>query len=136
MAKLIRAIKCYGRSELKELRLSHNEVDLSEIMQLPNTQFAPYDINDCFKLCSLHATAYSTSTFEAALLGIPTILVNSENTLNFFRTDFNYPLKYIISDYNTVSFYQDQSKIVQQWASKYYTVFNEDKFLNLLQWER
>ena len=111
----------------------NNEVDLSEIMQLSNTQFAPEDINECFKLCSLHATTYSTSTFEAALLGIPTILIHSENALNFFKTDFRYPLKYSISEYKVASFYQDQSKIVQQWASKYYTSFNEVKFLNLLQ---
>ena len=55
------------------------------------------------------------------------------NLLNFFKTDFDYPLKYAISDYNVASFYQDQSKKVQQWASKYYTSFNEDKFLSLLQ---
>ena len=83
------------------------------------------NINECFKLCSLHATTYSTSTFEAALLGIPTILIHSKNTLNFFKTDFSYPLQYTISDYNIASFYQEQSKIVQQWASKFYTSFNE-----------
>lgn len=111
----------------------HNEVDLSEIMQLPNTQFAPDDINDCFKLCSLHATTYSTCTFEAALLGIPTILIYSRDSFNFFFTDFGYPLQYAISDYNKGSLYQDQSRIVQKWASEYYTPFNEAKFLDLLQ---
>ena len=64
----------------------NNEVDLSEIMKLPNTQFAPDDINECFNLCSLHATTYSTSTFEAALLGIPTVLIQSKNTRRLWES--------------------------------------------------
>ena len=110
----------------------NNEVDLSEILELPNTYFAPDDINECFKLCSLHATTYSTSTFEAALLGIPTILIHSQNELNFFKTDFIYPLNYSISDFIDITVYQKSAEIIKRWAKEYYSPYNELAFLNLL----
>ena len=110
----------------------NNEVNLSEILELPNTHFAADDIDECFKLCSLHVTTYSTSTFEAALLGIPTILIHSQNELNFFKTDFIYPLNYGISDFMDITVYQKSSEIVKNWAKEYYSPYNELAFLNLL----
>ena len=117
---------------LKQHPRFNNEVDLSEILELPNTHFAPDDINECFKLCSLHATTYSTSTFEAALLGIPTILIHSQNELNFFKTEFIYPLNYDISDFKDITVYQKSTEIVKSWAKEYYSPYNERTFLNLL----
>ena len=110
----------------------NNEVDLSEILELPNTHFAPDDINECFKLCSLHATTYSTSAFEASLSGIPTILIHSQNELNFFKTDFMYPLNHNISDFKDITVYQKSAEIVKIWAKEYYSPYNESIFLNLL----
>ena len=110
----------------------NNEVDLSEILKQPNINIAPSDINSCFDLCSLHATAYSTSTFDAALLGIPTILIPSESKFNYFQKDFNYPLNQSIDNFKDNSFYREKSKIIKEWATAYYTTYNESKFLNLL----
>ena len=110
----------------------NNEVDLSEILELPNTHLASDDNNECFKLCSLHASTYSTSTFEASLLGIPTILIYSQNELNFFKTEFIYPLSYDISDFKDITIYQKSAEIVKIWANEYYSSYNELAFLNLL----
>lgn len=110
----------------------NNEVDLSEILKQPNINIAPSDINSCFDLCSLHATAYSTSTFEAALLGIPTILIPSESKFNCFQKDFNYPLNQSIDNFKDNSFYREKSKIIKEWAKEYYSPYNESTFLNLL----
>ena len=93
---------------------------------------APIDINECFTLCSLHATTYSTSTFEAALLGIPTVLLHSENEFNYFQKEFNYPLNFLIDEFDSIEFYQEKSKIIKDWAIAFYTPFNEPKFLNSL----
>ena len=101
-------------------------------MELPNTHFSADDIDECFKLCSLHVTTYSTSTFDAALLGIPTILMHSKNELNFFKTDFLYPLNYNISDFKDITVYQKSAEIVKSWAKEYYSAYNELTFLNLL----
>ena len=110
----------------------NNDVDLSVILANSNVKLSPNDINACFELCSLHATTYSTSTFEAALLGIPTILISTESKFNYFQKDFNYPLNSSINDFNKISFYQEKSKIVKEWATSYYTPYNEIEFLNLL----
>ena len=110
----------------------NNEVDLSEIFTLSNIHSAPEDINECFKLCSLHATAYSTSIFEAALLGIPTILIHSKNEFNFLKKELAYPLNYDISDFKDVVVFQESAKIVKSWAEEYYSPYNEFAFLDLL----
>ena len=109
----------------------NNEVDLSETLKLSNVKLAPNHINDCFKICSLHVTAYSTSTFESALLGIPTILINGSQ-FNFFERDFNYPLQYSIADFHDNIIYKRGSVIVKQWAKQFYQPFCEESFLKVL----
>lgn len=111
----------------------NNEVDLNEILALDNVHLAPSYIHECFDLCSVHATAYSTCTFEAALLGIPTVLINPLRAHNYFENDFNYPLKHGLSDFSNEEIYTFSSKEISQWASAYYEPFNSEKFLNLLQ---
>ena len=109
----------------------NNDIDLSNIIKLDNVYFAPEDLNDCFKICSLHATAYSTSVFEASLLGIPSILINSSR-VNIFQKDFAYPLEYNINDFSNNDLYKESSVTVKAWASKYYSPFNSIKFISLL----
>ena len=110
----------------------NDEVNLSELLKLPNVMMAPNDINECFSLCSLHATAYSTSTFEAALLGIPTILILTKTEFNYFQKEFSYPLNNVIGEFDSILFYQEKSKIIKNWATAYYTPFNEPNFINSL----
>jgi hypothetical protein len=132
LSDFIASVKADVNLYLKSHPRFNNEVDLSEILKLSNVKMAPININECFTLCSLHATTYSTSTFEAALLGIPTILIHSQNELNFFKTDFIYPLSYDISDFKDTTIYQKSAEIVKIWAKEYYSSYNELAFLNLL----
>jgi len=110
----------------------NNEVDLSVVMNLNNVTLAPIDLYECFKLCSLHATAYSTSVFEAAQHGIPSIIINPLKQFNFFNQDFGYPLNYDISDFKDITVYQKSTEIVKSWAKEYYSPYNELAFLDLL----
>ena len=110
----------------------NNEVDLSVVMNLNNVIIAPIHLDECFKLCSLHATAYSTSVFEAAQHGIPSVIINPLKQFNFFKTDFIYPLNYGISDFMDITVYQKSAEIVKSWAKEYYSPYNELAFLNLL----
>jgi len=132
LSQFITSIKADVNLYLKHHPRFNNEVDLSEILKLSNVKMAPVDINECFTLCSLHATAYSTSAFEAALLGIPTVLLHSENKFNYFQEEFNYPLNFLTDEFDSVEFYQEKSKIIKDWAISFYTPFNEHKFLNSL----
>tara|TARA_B100001540_G_C15732494_1_gene608269 strand:- start:1045 stop:1290 length:246 start_codon:yes stop_codon:yes gene_type:complete len=80
-------------------------------------------------------TTYSTTTFEAALLGIPTIFfsrIDSDFSKNFIE-NFSYPIDYNITDLYDNSLYQESSVIIQNWARKYYESFNELNFIKLIQ---
>jgi hypothetical protein len=109
----------------------NNEVDLSVLFKKENTELAPLLLSDCFKMCSIHITAYSTTAFECANFGIPTIFLNTlKEDFNMFETDFCYPLK---NDLNyIVQHYLECSDLVKKWESEYYSIFDEQKFISLL----
>ncbi len=110
----------------------NGEIDLENLHTLTNVKHAPIDINDCFELCSLQITAYSTSVFEAALKGIPTIIVNPILKYNYFKKYFDYTCSKIISDFFDQEVYNRSSIKVHNWASTYYCNFNKIKFITLL----
>ena len=132
LSEFISSVKADVNLHLKHHPRFNNEVDLSELLKLSNVMIAPDDINECLSFCSLHATTYSTFTFEAALLGIPTILLASENEFNYFQNEFDYPFNILIDELDSIEFYQEKSKIIKDWAIAFYSPFNEHKFLNLL----
>jgi hypothetical protein len=110
----------------------NDEFDILEILKLPNVHLTTDTLDECFKLCSLHATAYSTTTFEAALMGIPTVLICTRNKFNYFKLDFKYPLDNKILDFKDKIFFQTSSNIIRDWSLEYYNLFDKKKFLNLL----
>ena len=110
----------------------NDEVNLTALFNLNNVKLAPSNINDCFELCSLHITAYSTLVFEAALKGIPTILVSPISRYNHFKNYFFYPFSNRISEFFNQDFYKESSVKVQDWASSYYSNFDKKTFINLL----
>lgn len=110
----------------------NNEVDLSGLLSLENVSNSPDHLDECFELCSLHVTAYSTSVFEASQYGIPSIIVNPLDKFNYFYSDFKYPLNHSVSEFKKKIVYKESVKIVRNWAKEYYSPFNELKFLNLL----
>ena len=110
----------------------NDEFDISEILRLPNVHLTTDALDKCFKLCSLHATAYSTTTFEAALIGIPTVFICTRPKFNYFKLDFNYPLDNKVLDFKDKIFFQDSSNTIRDWALEYYNFFDKNKFLNLL----
>ncbi|MAW21495.1 MAG: hypothetical protein CMD16_03770 [Flavobacteriales bacterium] len=108
------------------------DVNLTDLLSLKNVKPAPIDIDDCFKLCSLQITAYSTLVFEAALKGIPTILVNPLSKYDYFNKYFSYPFSNEIIDFSDKLFYKKSSFMVQEWASSYYSDFDKETFIDLL----
>ncbi|MBT3417369.1 MAG: hypothetical protein HN427_01190 [Flavobacteriales bacterium] len=109
----------------------NNEVDLSVLFEKENTQISQSLLSDCFNQCSIHLTAYSTTTFECANFGIPTIFLNPlKGDFNMFETNFYYPLK---NDLNYIEqHYLECSDLVRKWESEYYSTFDEQKFISLL----
>ena len=107
----------------------NNDLDLSELFK--KTNVAPRSLMKCFRDCSIHVTAYSTTTFECAEFGIPTVFLKSvKDNFNMFENEFKYPfdasLKDIFLEYTT---YSDE---VISWREKFYSEFNGQKFISLL----
>ena len=109
----------------------NQEVILDHLYQQEHVFIAPESLYDCFKKCSIHLTSYSTTTFECALYGIPTVFLDSlEDDFNMFTSDY-YVRK------NSISFifnhYKQESLFVRNWVEGYYSPFEEKKFISLLQ---
>ncbi len=116
---------------LKNHPRSSTNFDINFLFKLNNVFRSNGSLIESFKLCSLHITAYSTTTFEAAYFGIPTFFLTSLNDdFNMFHNDFNYVLKNEIK--NIVNNYVQSSLKVQKWEALFYSTFNRDKFLSLL----
>ncbi|MGY8989892.1 MAG: hypothetical protein ACKVJA_06505, partial [Flavobacteriales bacterium] len=106
-----------------------NDLDVSELFK--KTNVAPRSLIQCFRDCSVHVTAYSTTTFECAEFGIPTVFLKSLNdNFNMFENEFKYPfdatLKDIFLNYKTYS-----DKVIK-WRERFYSEFDEQKFISLL----
>ena len=108
-----------------------SDFKIDYLFKLKNVFKSNGSLFESFNLCSLHITAYSTSTFEAAYYGIPTFFLTSlDKDFNMFYTYFNYVLKNDIK--NIVNNYMQCSLKVQKWEALFYSPFNEDEFLALL----
>ncbi|MAR39889.1 MAG: hypothetical protein CMD22_04295 [Flavobacteriales bacterium] len=107
------------------------EVDVENLYQIKNTKQAPSQLSECFSICSFHLTSYSTTTFECASVGIPTVFLTSlKEDFRMFNNDFHYPLNKNLDDiYDN---YPEYSEKVIQWESEYYSSFDEEKFISLL----
>ena len=109
----------------------NNEIDLKSLADKKNVKLASSQLSACFQICSIHLTAYSTTSFECAAVGIPTLFLTSlQSDFNMFNKDFKYPLKnnleYIENNYS------ECSALVKIWESEFYTDFDENKFISLL----
>jgi len=94
----------------------------------------------------LHITFHSTTAFDVALKGIPTIFVDMFNLFSpkeIFFNQYNYPLKdFRVTNPNQLQklllkleneeIYQTYSKQVYDWAREFYQDFNEETFLKLV----
>ena len=109
----------------------NNEVDLKILTDKQNTKLVSSQLSDCFALCSIHLTYYSTTSFECASIGIPTVFLTSlQNDFNMFTTDFSYPLR---NDLNYISNnYLECAKLAKKWEEGFYSDFDEKFFISLL----
>ena len=109
----------------------NNDVDIEPLLEKKNVNEAPDQLIDCFKLCSIHLTAYSSTVFECALVGIPTIFLSSlQNKFDMYNREFIYPLENNLTYIETN--YSDCIKVLQEWASDFYIDFDERKFLSII----
>ena len=114
--------------------------DISTILSFPFVKIINKPLPDCFVDCSVHLTFNSTTSFEAAVAGIPTLFLEGTNDNSLYEKEFQYPdfssclhIQERIEDFlkNPAS-YEDASLAVQNWGRTYYAPYDEAKFLELV----
>jgi len=102
------------------------------------------NISQAIKQAGLHLTLHSTTSFECALLGVPTLFMEIkgfDSPTQIFINEYKYPVAasviYSAQDFlnqlqKTIKNYHSNSIAVMNWASLYYQKFNSDKFLDIL----
>ena len=116
----------------------------------PSVRFAKLteNISELLSTVALHVTFNSTSAFDAAKQSIPTCFIdNKVLPSEFFLNQYKYPLKYLLikkpDDFVELliqlenhKYYQDSSQVVRVWYDKFYHTYDENKFLNLLDFKK
>jgi len=114
-----------------------NCIDISSFYKFNFVKPAPTNIQECFDLCTLHITEYSTVVFDAIIYGIPTLLTKMFSSLNILENEYHFPSKNLslldnIEKLKDPYFYS--STIVEQveWSKKLYQVYDEKKYVKLM----
>lgn len=115
----------------------NNCIDVSSFYDYPFVKDSPLDVSDCFKLCSLHITEYSTMVFDGITFGVPTLFTNFCNEFDLFKEEYEFPYSDIniidglinLSDEN---FYIEVCKNQLNATDKFYQPFDENLFLKTI----
>ena len=107
----------------------NNEINNQELLKYSNVSFTEKPLTDCLKNCKIHATAYSTTIFEAAVLRIPSVFY-SDWKIDIYKNHFNYPIN---SLNDTLKMYNDLQLEVKDWSKNYYEPLKESLWLNQIQ---
>lgn len=115
-----------------------NCIDDSKIYKYNFVERAPESLNECFKLCSLHLTEYSSVVFDALMKGIPTILTEFSDHLNILVDEYRFPktksksLIMLFKKMEDKAFYQSVCDEQIRWSKKIYSPFKVDNFKQVL----
>ena len=104
-------------------------------------------LDELLKQSSLHITFNSTTTFEAALQGIPTIFIDIYSLFSPYKIFFHqykYPLyklrltsssqlQTILQSLEIPVIYEKNCKAVYNWARNFYQDFDESQFYKLIE---
>lgn len=125
-------------------RFQH-DIDPSPLYKFAFTKLYEGNLVEALKESCVHMTFHSTTTFEAAAHGIPTLLMEN-NLLNpqFFVDDYDYPLgiknevqiiETLLSYSESEQRYRDDAKSVYDWQYYFYQPINETLFFDLIKGE-
>ena len=103
-------------------------------------------ITDLLSDVDIHITFNSTSSLDAAMIGVPTIFIDMHNPQSpneIFLNQYKYPLKnLVIKDYQDLKkflieleskdTYDKYCRSVQDWSSELYQDFDENRFKDFL----
>lgn len=119
-----------------------NDIDVTSLNKYPFTEFVKGDLYSIIKNISLHVTLNSTTTFDVAVHGIPTLLLKNDFLpCDFFIEDYKYPLgiysikeSKLFIEKNILNLTQCENISLQvyNWVKDYYNIFDDKAFLSSL----
>lgn len=100
-------------------------------------KYAPQNLDDCFELCSLHMTEYSSVLFDSLRAGIPTVLTAFTKEMDIYENEYNFPSDEmsIIEKFKQIqddSFYKNMIIKQIKWSKELYEPFNEKYFIEVI----
>lgn len=120
----------------------HHDIDPTPLYEFEFTKLYEGSLFTALGTSCLHLTFHSTTTFEAALVGVATLLMKNEFLdPQFFIDDYHYPLgikneadiiecieKYIHEETR----YLVDAKKVFEWYQSFYSAIDEELFVSLI----
>ncbi|AFV98010.1 hypothetical protein B649_08490 [Candidatus Sulfuricurvum sp. RIFRC-1] len=119
-----------------------NDIDPSPLFCFDFTELYTGDLQTAMEQCDVHMTFDSTTTFEMASAGIPTLLIKNElMSPEYYVRDYHYPLGTqsdegmieVLTQYlNTPAAYHEDSHNVYRWYKSYYEEIDDRLFISLM----
>ena len=136
----------FTRNNIKFIFKHHprfqHDIDDSRLLQFSFATFSNDTLEKCLENCSLHVTFCSTVTFEAAVIGMPTVLYKIPTfDIDFFEKEYFYPipsqdregvLRLIKNYYEDKKSYEEASGKVKEWGKYFCTDIDKELFLKIL----
>ncbi|WP_456452333.1 hypothetical protein [Hydrogenimonas sp.] len=115
-------------------------LDLSALKELPFARFTEEPLQSLMRSVPLHMTLFSTSIFDAAAVGAPTLLWSGPDPdASIYTRDFRYPLGACESDEEVLDFLQThfrdpdvarrRAETVEAWYKTLFEPLDDSRFL-------
>ena len=142
---LSKTIEFFERIELNKLNLiiyirNHPRFDncifTDDIYKYKFVKIAPIELEECFRICSLHITEYSSVLFDSVRAGVPTLLTGFSNEMNIYEDEYSFPSNKLclINDFdkiNNILFFNQMIAEQLEWSKNLCEPFNDKKFIEL-----
>ncbi|MBL6663913.1 MAG: hypothetical protein ISP71_07410 [Flavobacteriales bacterium] len=122
---------------LKEHPRFENCLSTDVLYEYDFVKCAPHNLDDCFELCSLHMTEYSSVLFDSLRAGIPTVLTAFTKEMSIYENEYHFPSDEmsIIEKFKQIkddSFYKNMISKQIKWSKVLYEPFNEKHFIEVI----
>lgn len=135
--------ECLGvKVLLKNHPRYNNSIDIDDIFhRFKHATLTDKRLEELEASTLLHVTYFSTTAFEYAYFGVPTYFLpygGKKNEDTLYYDEYSYPLylgmdaKKVITRLGYADNYKEDSSIVREWYKRFYSPFDEQKFLRLI----
>tara|TARA_Y100000813_G_scaffold105504_1_gene75375 strand:- start:16703 stop:17869 length:1167 start_codon:yes stop_codon:yes gene_type:complete len=142
---LSKTIEFFNKIELNKLNLNiyiknhprfDNCIFVDDLYKYRFVKIAPIELDDCFRICSLHLTEYSSVLFDSIREGVPTLLTGFSNETNIYEDEYDFPSKKLclINDFDKINnnlFFNQMITKQLEWSKNLCEPFNEKRFIEL-----